>query len=195
MSTLIRIADGRETPAPGRWSIAPGHPVTVRSGRWWQRIAGTERRTIGRSGIPRTGTGSLLISESGALAFKLPVVHQGIVGERSKSVTYQSISFSRAAGDGVWIVDGVLLTGGHVIPARSVLSYHGVFRTGSGAVAWLGWHMPIVRIPDAGTTRRLEISADLNADAPLELTTPIARTADRRPWRDPIENPKKAERQ
>ena len=67
-------------------------------------------------------------------------------------------------------MDGELLHGGRAIPARSTLIYHGVYRSGPGAIAWLGWHLPSVRLFDGtGRTVRLTMTADVNAQAPAEL--------------------------
>jgi hypothetical protein len=178
MSALIRTVGGRETPAPGRWTIAKGRPVTWRAGRRFRRCRATGRTTAG----------SLLITDPGDLAF-----HLGFTGgciphpttPHPTTVTYQSISIDPTPGHGLWSVAGELVVNGRLIPARSLLTYHGVFRTGPGAIAWLGWdlRLPTLDLPgrgaECGILRHLELSAQLNAEAPSELTSrgnPVKQT-------------------
>ena len=176
MTALIRTIDGRETPATGRWTIAPGQPVAGRAGRWPRR----------RDVNARTRSGGMLITETGDLAFRLRFDTASNDYCDSSSLTYQSISIDALPGDGLWSVAGELIADGQLTPARSLLIYHGVFRSGPGAIAWLGWHLrvPVLRAPclgaEPGMTRRLALSADLNADAPPDLTLFLPHHSPRR---------------
>jgi len=167
MTALIRTIDGRETPAPGRWTIAPGQPVAGRAGRWPRR----------RDVNVRTRSGALLITEGGAMAVQLNFATASNTCSQPISLIYQSISIVPLSGDGLWSVAGELIVDGQLTPARSLLIYHGVFRSGPGAIAWLGWRLrvPILHVTGAapGVTGQLALSADLNADAPPDLRTPF----------------------
>ena len=160
MTTLIRITGGQETPAPGRWTIAPGHPVRYRIGSNLRRHQLTAR----------SDGGALLVTDTGGLAFQMSVAAGALGRPIAERLTYQSIAVHRGPGEGTWLVDGELLHGGRAIPARSTVVYHGVYRSGPGAIAWLGWHLPTVRLADSsGRVVRLTMTADVNAQAPAEL--------------------------
>ncbi len=166
MVELIRITRGQETPAPGRWTIAPGQPVAVRTGSWWRA-----RRTAGR-----VTAGGLLINQDGAMAFRI-AVELATAGSYPTALTYQSIQVQPIRDQGIWRVAGEIIGQGRVHPAHSRLYYRGVFRGAPGAIAWLSWHLPRTQIPgaDRDVNRRLELSADLNVDAPQELCEPKNR--------------------
>jgi hypothetical protein len=136
----------------------------------------------------------LLITAAGSMSFQLSwgglawnrrapsrPAAEGI-GIPATSLTYQSFSLRPGSGGGTWLVDGELIIGGRICAARSTLTYHGVYRTGPGAIAWLGWQLPIPRplIADSPALGggRLQLSADLNADAPGRLNErhPVRRS-------------------
>ena len=161
MTTLIRTSGGQETPAPGRWTIAPGHPVRCRIGSNLRR----HQLTV------RSDSGSLLVTETGGLAFQMSIAAGTLGDHMAERLAYQSIAIHRGPGDATWLVDGELLHRGRAVPARSTVVYHGVYRSGPGAIAWLGWHLPTVRLRDGnGRPVRLTMTADVNAQAPAELT-------------------------
>lgn len=163
MTDLIRLHDGQETPGPGRWIVAPGHPVHVNVGSW-----GRQRSTA------HTIAGSLLITDAGAMAFRLIIDWSDIPGRASTTLKYQSITIDAGSPDGHWVVEGEVLVAGRLLSARSNLQYHGVFRSplrvldGAGAIARLGWQLTFGRIPGSprGAPRRHALSADLSAHAP-----------------------------
>jgi hypothetical protein len=87
-------------------------------------------------------------------------------------VTYQSIRMTSGARADQWVVDGELVAGHEIVAARSVLNYHGVYRSGPGALAWLGWRLASSGIRGARAAgTRWALAADLNADAPGGLAT------------------------
>lgn len=155
MSSLILIRNGRETPAPGRWTIAPGQPVCWVTGHGWRK----------RTSTGRTTAGGLLLDPAGPAAFRLSVHATAAIG-LADHIDYQSFSINDDTLDSHWQVDGEVLWAGRVIPARSVLVYHGVFRTGAGAVAWLGWQTRIALGRTGGKPTRIRLSAELNLEAP-----------------------------
>ena len=168
-STLIQTVDGQETPAPGRWTIAPGYPVDSRAGRWWHRSTSTLR----------TRSGYLLVAADERMSLQIVLDATPLRRPGLASLTYQSFSILQTLTPGLWAVDGELVSGGHVIPARSVLQYHGVFRTGRTVIARLGWRLPHQRgqnhIPPGFV--RLSAAADVNAEAPPTLTNPKVWTS------------------
>ena len=108
------------------------------------------------------------------MAFRLIIDWSDTTGRLSTVLRYQSIAIAAGSGRGRWTVDGEMLVAGRLLPARSALVYHGVFRSplkvpdGAGAIARLGWHLTFGRIPGspAGVSRRHALSADLSAHAP-----------------------------
>lgn len=177
MTELIRTACGQETPAPGRWTFASGQPVVALAGPWWRQSRGLGRTTGGAFLITTAGSMSIQLRWDG-LRWDRPLPGQfskgfGTPGELSTSLTYQSFSI-RPGTCGSWLIDGELIVEGRIFAARSTVTYHGVYRSGAGAIAWLGWRLPIPRslvtdFPVFGQGRIL-LTADLNADAPSHLT-------------------------
>lgn len=163
-TTLIRRLGGREIPAPGRWIIAPGFPVAVRSG--WRR----------RSGTGRIAAGSLFVSAVGTMSLRLSIDTTSMPWMRCRTLQYQSMSIAAGSGRDVWLVEGQVVTARRILPARGRLVYHGVFRSPLGlqqqtsAIARLGWFLRFRQSGAAtGDPRRLDLSADLSAHAPQFL--------------------------
>lgn len=160
-TTLIRRLGGREIPAPGRWTIAPGFPVTVSSG--WDRRKATGRITAG----------SLLITVVGTMSLRLSIDTRSIPSMNCRTLQYQSISITPGPGRDIWLVEGQVLLARRIVPARGRLVYHGVFRGPLGlqyqtsAIARLGWYLRFRKSGAAtGNPRRHDLSADLSAHAP-----------------------------
>jgi hypothetical protein len=86
---------------------------------------------------------------------------------------------------GIWMLNGDLTAGTVTRAQRAVVRYHGVYRHGDRAAAWLTLHARIDLADFMGrrvfTGRHLDISADLNADSPmfhapaLRLLTEVSR--------------------
>jgi hypothetical protein len=166
-TTLIRTVHGRETPGPGRWVIAPGYPVQYRTGHWWRAISGTLR----------TVTGHLLVPDSAGLSFQITLDTREMALAGRDVLRYQSLAIDASSVSGSWPVDGELFTADRIVPARSVLHYHGVFRTGAAAVARIGWQLrvPAWQRRDGRQGGPLSVTADLNAEAPPVLLENMAR--------------------
>jgi hypothetical protein len=151
---LIRTTADVETPAPGRWRIPGRQQVDL--------IRETMFRTIVRRG--RTIGGLLTVDPDGRLAVQLIA---GVPGRSPVEIVRYAAASITPSADGVWMADGELTLAGAVVPQRTSIRYHGVFRHGDRAMAVLALTSRIQ------TARRrphnLELRAELNAEAPAEL--------------------------
>jgi hypothetical protein len=79
----------------------------------------------------------------------------------------------------MWLLNGELTAGAITRPLRAIARYHGVFRHGGRAAAWLTLHAR-VDLSSFGARRilggrYLDIIADLNADSPIAQPRALRR--------------------
>jgi hypothetical protein len=170
-STLIRIVDRVETPAVGLWTIAPN-----------QAVAGT-RRHLGRhiAGAGRTLDGSLLVADhNSGSAMELTIAVDDLPFPDASTLHYEATGLVPTR-EGIWLLNGELTAGAVTRPLRALVRYHGVYRHGDRAAAWLTLHACIDLASFAGrrmfSGRYINLTADLNADAPIAQAPRLRRMA------------------
>jgi hypothetical protein len=168
-SPLIRVVDDVETPAPGRWTIAAN-----------QAVAGS-RRHLGRrvSGIGRTIGGALRIDDNHlGSTMEVAIAVEDLPFPVASTLHYRATALIPTP-EGIWLLNGDLTAGKITRPLRSIARYHGVFRNGGRAAAWVTLHARIdlshfaARRTFAG--RHLDLIADLNADSPIAQAPALRR--------------------
>jgi hypothetical protein len=168
-SPLIRTIDGIETPSPGQWVIAPSQPVT----------ASRRTRFHRHRHAAHTHGGTLTIGDRPeAIAFELYVDAMELPVPFSRPSLIVRSTAVETARDGRWIVSADV-NGTDLQVVSLSLRYHGVFRRGGHAVAWLTLEAQLAALQGGrrgATGRRLDLTAELNAEAPRSLLR-AARTS------------------
>jgi hypothetical protein len=168
-SPLIRVIDGVETPAPGQWTIAANQPVVG------------SRRSLGRrvTGMGRTIDGVVRIDESHlGSAMELSIAVEDLPFPVASTLQYRANALIPTA-EGMWLLNGDLTAGAITRPLRAIARYHGVFRHGGRAAAWLTFHRR-VDLSSFGARRilsgrYLDLITDLNADSPIAQARALRR--------------------
>jgi hypothetical protein len=149
IADLIRRVDGVELPAPGWWSIAGPQPAGLRTVGFRRRtFAGIVSGGLTLADDPLDSTIDLLVSPSAA------------TGPDSDLAIHATLA--SAHWDGTWrfrgSVESVVTA-----PIDVDVRYHGVFRRGGRATAWLRVR---AGLPGGNGRPRLALDADVNADGP-----------------------------
>lgn len=144
---LIRHVDDVELPVPGWWPIPARQPVDLRTTGWRRRmLTATVAGGMTMADRPLESTLDLLVSVSDG-------THDDLV-LRADLVT--------AHLAGTWRLAGTV-TGAVTAPVTVDVRYHGVYRHGGRATAWLAVR---ARLPRAGRRGGLVLRGDLHADHP-----------------------------
>ncbi len=169
-SAFVRVVDGVERPAPGRWPVAAGHSI------WREAGLTGRRRRVGRT------AGGMLIVDDRTVGIDLDLELDGTGGP--VAIRYQgAVRFDdERAALGQWPVDGVLTVDGRSAPLAAAIRYHGVFRRAAGAATWLAVRITIGRdivtnCPPSRIThpilgRPLRLQADIDATEPTDRSLP-----------------------
>lgn len=149
---LIRSVGGVELPTPGWWQMHAHQPVTLRRRSWRSRASGgTAAGGLTIAGDPYESTLDLLVSPAGA----------GIDAGADDDLLITASLVSASPG-GWWRFAGTV-SGTVTRPVAVDVRYHGVFRRGDRASAWLTvW----AALPRAAGGRRVTLTADLHAESP-----------------------------
>ena len=124
-TTLIRTVDGVEWPLPGQWEIRPGHPLDVRRVRLLHR----------RRDLVSTYRGELVVADPG-LGSTLHLAIGAAPGLRLVGIDVRA-TITAADELGSWQFAGTARAGDDLFHVDGVATYHGVFRAGARANAWL----------------------------------------------------------
>ena len=169
---LIRTIGGAEVPAPGSWQIPRGHVTVSYTGR-----IGVLRRM--RAQAP-SATGTLDVSEDSA-ALELTIA----ASPRAGSIDAPGLGGLLGADDapqvelrapalvptphGIWRTSGQIRIGRSTQAVPVTVTYHGVYRSGDTAKAWLTVHATA-----EGNGRRLHGPVELVADVLAVAPSPTA---------------------
>lgn len=145
---LIRLLDGIELPTPGNWRIAAGQPVTLQRGGWRRRPAHTD------------AAGALVVADE---------PRQSTLGMRVTSPSGHpdltiSAQLAAASSHGSWRFAGSV-RGTVELPITLDVTYHGVYRHGEEATAWLTVRADL---PAIGGQPAAVLTGELNADRTKE---------------------------
>jgi hypothetical protein len=130
-------------------------------------------------GVGHTIDGSLLIADRHAgSAIEMTIAVEGIPFPVASTLHYNATTLIPTP-DGIWLLNGDLIAGAVTRPQRAIVRYHGVYRYGDRAAAWLTLNARIDladylgRRPFAG--RHLLLTADLNTDCPTVCAPALRR--------------------
>jgi hypothetical protein len=173
VSPLIRFVDRVETPAQGRWTIAANQPVLGARRDFARRVAGTGRTVDGQLVMAKDPLGSSL---------ELTIAADDLPFPEAPTLHYRATALVPTR-EGIWLLNGDLAAGSVARPLRSIVRYQGVYRNGERAAAWLTLHarVDLSSYPLGKSMRRffigryLDITAELNADAPMTLASASGR--------------------
>jgi hypothetical protein len=178
---LIRELGGVELPAPGTWAIPSSHVSVSFSAR-----TGRFRRARGQA---PAAAGALCVKEDGRVSLLLSVGAWARPGDgraaslgtllgnpRINGIVLRAETVEPARG-GTWSMRGEIGLSWVTRPASVVVTYHGVFRAGPDAKAWLTLRSSI---DDDVGERRSRAAVDLVADVlALAPSATVDRAADR----------------
>lgn len=146
---LIRLLDGIELPTAGSWRIAAGQPVTLQQGGWRRRLVHTN------------AAGALVVTDEprqSALALRVT----------SPSGSHPDLTIgaqlAAATSGGSWRFAGSV-RGTVELPITLDVTYHGVYRHGEEATAWLTVRADL---PAVGRQPAAVLTGELNADRSKE---------------------------
>lgn len=145
---LIRQIDGIELPAAGWWPIAPQ--------RMSLRTVGLRRRTMSA-----TVSGGVTLGDDPDDSMLDLLVSPGDGGSPDSDLAIHA-ALTSASRDGVWHFSGSVEAAA-TAPIAVDVRYHGVYRRGERATAWLAVR---ATLPGGGSRPRLVLEGDLNADFP-----------------------------
>jgi hypothetical protein len=144
---LIRTIDDVEVPTIGRWMIHRHQPVTLRPTTGWRRRV-----------IPAVASGTLVVADDPLESILSLAI------ETTDGLGIDLLGRLVEAGSlGAWRVDGAVSLGGAIGSFTCDVDYHGVFRHGERATAWL----TVRAVLPTGPARRglaFELEAELNAE-------------------------------
>ncbi len=144
---LIRTIDDVELPTAGWWGIAAQQPVSLRTvGLRRRTLSGTVSGGVTIASEPRDSTLDLLICPRD--------------GRSPDHDLFIHAALTSARADGVWRFNGSV-EGAVTVPIAVDVRYHGVYRLGDRAAAWLTIQ---AGLPGLAGRPRLVINGDVNAD-------------------------------
>lgn len=145
---LIRRVDDVELPTPGRWRIGAHHPVALRTSGWRRRTLDTiASGDVTIADDPQDSTLDLHVVAPGDPGAEDLVIHAGLVA---------------ASAAGAWRFDGTARAT-VTVPIAVDVRYHGVYRRGDRAAAWLAVRADV---PALGDRRSMTLLGDLTAVHP-----------------------------
>jgi hypothetical protein len=155
---LIRMIDGIEVPALGRWTIASGYSIIRRDPGGWGRRRRSDRIT-----------GGLLVIGVDLPTCRLELAG-GAVDDNGATGSWQ-IDGELVEADryGVWRFTGSCQQDTGIGAADIVARYHGVYRHGGRATAWLGLAATIGRhTATTSRPRRFTLHGEIGATIEID---------------------------
>ena len=172
---FIRNVNGVEVPAPGRWRIPNSHVTVTYAAR-----TGFVRRVRARA--PEASGAFDIADDLGSASFELSVGASAsphardvpslgaMLGDEHLDRLVLRASAIEPTTDGPWRARGEVEFDGVSRQSPVIITYHGVYKAGDGAKAWLTVHAGILQDISGPRRRRpIELVADVLAIGPSRL--------------------------